>query len=66
MFCCRTAPTLTRKQKKSLKEVSDYVQNVVKNKKVSGVNVVALALLPAWLALIRWAPVIGVWLAAQD
>lgn len=33
-FCCRTAPTLTRKQRKSLKEISDYVQNVVKSKKV--------------------------------
>lgn len=30
----RTRPTLTRKQKRGLQDVSDYVQNVVKNKKV--------------------------------
>lgn len=32
-FTSRTAPTLTRKQKRNLQEVSDYVQNVVKSKK---------------------------------
>ncbi|KAL8571529.1 hypothetical protein ACOMHN_056824 [Nucella lapillus] len=32
-FTSRTAPTLTRKQKRSLKDISDYVQNVVKSKK---------------------------------
>ncbi|PVD31260.1 hypothetical protein C0Q70_06672 [Pomacea canaliculata] len=32
-FTSRTRPTLTRKQKRGLQDVSDYVQNVVKNKK---------------------------------
>ncbi|XP_070203944.1 uncharacterized protein [Littorina saxatilis] len=32
-FTSRTAPTLTRKQKRSMQDISDYVQNVVKSKK---------------------------------
>ncbi|XP_076452849.1 uncharacterized protein LOC143288351 [Babylonia areolata] len=32
-FTSRTTPTLTRKQKRGLEDISDYVQNVVKSKK---------------------------------
>lgn len=34
VFIYSTKPTLSRKQKKSLLEVRDYVQNTVKSKKV--------------------------------